>query len=116
MFYPSVGEHGEIVYHKGAHLIYHKKVIKGKRMSMWDRLWKEIEMSMEVASFIEEAVYENKKFEKFTEIHLDINPDEKWESNKLLSAGVGMLAGMGYKVLVKPDSWVAMCCADMLVR
>lgn len=115
LFYPSVGENGVIEFHKGAHLIYVKKIITGK-MDLWTRLWNEVEMTREVAEFIDQEVLENTKWEKEVEIHLDINPDVQWESNKLFASAVGLFEGMGYPVMVKPDGWVASCAADNLVR
>lgn len=114
MLYPT-NDGSKIEFHKGAHLLYTKKVVKGKHVSMWERLWREVEASMEVSNYIEDFVYNNSD-EKTVEIHLDINPDEQWASNKLLAASVGMLTGLGYKVEVKPDSFVASCAADMIGR
>ena len=46
------------------------------------------------------------------EIHLDINPDPKHESNKALQQAVGYILGMGYEFKVKPDAWAASNAAD----
>lgn len=113
MFYPEwtgkIYEH-----HKGAHLLYYKKVIKHS-IDMWSRLWREVEFSMQIADFIEAEVYGESDI-KHVEIHLDLNPDEKWESNRVLGAAVGMLTGLGYLVKVKPEGWVATHSADWAVR
>jgi len=46
------------------------------------------------------------------EIHADINPNPKYESNKALQQAVGYILGMGYAFRVKPDSLTATHCAD----
>jgi len=46
------------------------------------------------------------------EIHADINPDPKWESNKALQQAVGYILGMGYDFKVKPNAYSASNCAD----
>lgn len=46
------------------------------------------------------------------EIHADINPDPKWESNKALQTAVGYILGMGYSFKVKPEAWAASTAAD----
>ena len=49
------------------------------------------------------------------EIHADINPDSKYESNKAFQSAVGYILGMGYEFKVKPDSYCASHCADNLL-
>jgi hypothetical protein len=49
------------------------------------------------------------------EIHADINPDPKHESNKALQQAVGYILGMGYEFKVKPESYCASHCADNLL-
>ena len=115
LFHPSIDKAGVITYHKGAHLIYTKKKVKGK-IDMWNRLWNEVEMTREVAEFIGEDVLNSNGWDKEVEIHLDINPDEKWDSNKLFASAVGMFEGLGYSVVVKPYGWVASSAADVLCR
>jgi uncharacterized protein len=115
LFYPTLGKNGIIEYHRGAHLLYHKEVHKGK-IDMWNRLWKEVEMTMNVAEFINQEILENTEWKKTIEIHLDINPDEKWKSNKLFSSAVGMFESMGYPTIVKPVSWAATCAADNICK
>ena len=49
------------------------------------------------------------------EIHADINPDPRFESNKALQQAVGYILGMGYSFKVKPDAYCATHGADKLV-
>lgn len=48
------------------------------------------------------------------EIHADINPDPRWESNKALQSAIGYILGMGYDFKVKPEAWAASSGADKL--
>lgn len=95
---------------KGAHVIFSKEKFK-KRFDFWTRLWKEIEYSRELASYITD----NTNCKDLT-IHIDINSDEDYKSNKLFQAAVGYLTSYGFKVEPKPYSWVASTVADYLVR
>ena len=72
-------------------------------------------MLTEVGKSIEVAYEINPILEKHgikLEIHADINPDPKWESNKALSQAVGYILGMGYDFKVKPAAFAASYCGD----
>jgi predicted RNase H-related nuclease YkuK (DUF458 family) len=71
----------------------------------------EVGKSIEVATQIAELLdlYEIKM-----EIHADINPDPKHESNKALQSAVGYILGMGYEFKIKPYSYASSNCADKL--
>lgn len=123
LFYPTIIDHDKngkaiVEYHKGAHVLYTKKRYKG-REDLFTRLWNEVYATQEVADFIEKNVYgtdvENTT-KRHVEIHLDINSDSDFESNKLFKATTGMFRGMGYEVYAKPDSCVATACADSFCR
>lgn len=67
-------------------------------------------MLIEVGRSIEVALEINPILEAHgikMEIHADINPDPRWESNKALSHAVGYILGMGYEFKIKPDAWAA---------
>ena len=50
------------------------------------------------------------------EIHLDINPNEKYGSSCVISEAVGYIKGMCNVVpFVKPAAWAASCAADRLL-
>ncbi len=66
---------------------------------------KSVEVAYEIASLLD--LYDIKM-----EIHADINPDPKHESNKALQQAVGYILGMGYEFKVKPDAWAASTAAD----
>ena len=90
---------------RGVHYIISKKdeiIID----DIWKRLWKEAEMSIEVAEWLSNQI--NVKIE----IDMDYNNDEKFISNKLISAAKGWANSLGYKVNVKPHSQIATKAAD----
>lgn len=54
---------------------------------------------------------------RYREIHLDINPDERFNSHAALSQAVGYIRGMcGLIAVVKPDAFAAQYAADRFVR
>jgi hypothetical protein len=68
---------------------------------------KSIEVSYEIAPLLD--LYEIK-----LEVHADINPDPKHESNKALQQAVGYILGMGYDFKVKPEAYASSHVADKL--
>jgi predicted RNase H-related nuclease YkuK (DUF458 family) len=74
-----------------------------------ERMVFEVSKSIEVATEIAELL---DLYEIPLEIHADINPDPKYDSNKALQSAVGYILGMGYEFKVKPDAWAASTAAD----
>ena len=89
----------------GVHYIVSKHCVP-KIRDMFIRLWKETEMSIEVAEWLSQHI--NVKLQ----IDMDYNSDEIFESNKLLSSCQGWASSLGYKVNVKPDNQIATRAAD----
>ena len=90
---------------RGVHYILSKKtelLIK----DMWTRLWKEAEMSIDVAQWLTHQVSVR------VEIDMDYNSDENFKSSKLISATKGWANSLGYKVNVKPNNQIATKAAD----
>ena len=90
---------------RGVHYILSKKnelLIK----DMWTRLWKEAEMSIDIAQWLTRQVSVR------VEIDMDYNSDENFKSNKLISATKGWANSLGYKVNVKPNNQIATKAAD----
>ena len=76
-------------------------------------------MMFEVANSIDAAYEISPLLDRYhvkLEIHADISPDVKWESNKALNEAVGYILGMGYDFRVKPDAWAATKSADKVSR
>ena len=90
---------------RGVHYILSKKteiLIK----DMWTRLWKEAEMSIDIAQWLTNQVSVR------VEIDMDYNSDENFKSSKLISATRGWANSLGYKVNVKPNNQIATKAAD----
>ncbi|MBH45543.1 MAG: hypothetical protein CMC93_02875 [Flavobacteriaceae bacterium] len=90
---------------RGVHYILSKKV-ESLITDMWTRLWKEAEMSIDVAEWLTHQVSVR------VEIDMDYNSDESFSSHKLISATRGWANSLGYKVNVKPDNQIATRAAD----
>jgi predicted RNase H-related nuclease YkuK (DUF458 family) len=112
---------GGVIWGRGGIVIYTtynhdfmKKEVDGKKRDkelVNERMVFEVGKSIEVATQIAELLdlYEIKM-----EIHADINPDPKHESNKALQSAVGYILGMGYDFKIKPESFASSNCADKL--
>jgi predicted RNase H-related nuclease YkuK (DUF458 family) len=50
------------------------------------------------------------------EIHVDINPRDKFKSNVAYKAAMGILTGSGFSTKAKNKSFAASCAADYLMR
>jgi len=90
---------------RGVHYILHKQKVKRIR-DMWTRLWKETDMSIEVAEWLTQKINVN------VEIDMDYNIKDEFESHKLIPACEGWAKSLGYKVNVKPTSQIATHAAD----
>lgn len=80
---------------RGVHYIVTKKRYP-RNLDAWNRLWKEAEISVEVAEWL------TSKINVKVEIDMDYNSDESHFSNKLIQAGKGFGESLGYIVNVKP--------------
>ena len=76
-----------------------------------ERMVFEVGKSIEIATQIAELL---DVYEIPLEIHADINPDPRHDSNKALQSAVGYILGMGYDFKIKPDSYASSNCADKL--
>ena len=93
---------------KGALVVYQKRKIKPFN-SVLDRLLHEAVTSLELAEEVRELTGVR------CTIHADVNPQEHSLSNRVTDAIMGMVKGMGYRVLIKPEAWAADI-ADMYTR
>lgn len=90
---------------RGVHYIVSKSnqpVIR----DMWTRLWKEAELSIDVAEWLTQQMSIR------VEIDMDYNGDENFQSHKLISAAKGWANSLGYKVNIKPHNQIATRAAD----
>ena len=80
---------------KGAHVLCQRESTPME----WDtsnRLMTEVWKSVQVAEYLRESGLPRPKF-----IDVDLNPDPKYRSNKVLRQAVGFVEGMGYTARVK---------------
>ena len=75
------------------------------------RLLEEVRHSVEVAETIRTGIDV-----KVSWIDIDVNPDARYESNRIFSSAVGLVTGMGYRVRHKGDSPLMTHAADQLVK
>lgn len=101
-----VGRGGKVIYSTFLH-----EFKQGNKELVNERMMFEVTKSIEVAYDISELLdlYDIK-----LEIHADINPDSRHESNKALQQAVGYILGMGYDFKIKPSAHAASNCADKL--
>lgn len=102
------GNHGCKVF--GYHEVEsdHEKNVKNPIHRLVTEVYKVCELYFELEDYI---------IDRDVEIHLDLNPNKKWASNKAVSQGVGYVKGVtGIDAIVKPDAWVASYAADHMVR
>jgi uncharacterized protein len=89
-----------------------KKEVDGRKRDkelVNERMVFEVGKSIEVATQIAELM---DVYEIPLEIHADINPNPKHDSNKALQSAVGYILGMGYDFKIKPEAYAASTAAD----
>lgn len=106
---------------KGGHVIYSRDInVKvygtGKNEMLKNRLWEEIFRVVDLAAIIMDSdLLSDKRIEKF-EVHVDINPNEKFGSNVIYKDVVGYMESMGLDAYAKPDSPAATYISDSICR
>jgi predicted RNase H-related nuclease YkuK (DUF458 family) len=90
---------------RGVHYVVAKTKVN-KIKDIWTRLWKEAEMSIEIAELI------SSKITVKLQIDFDYNDNAKHFSNKLVQAATGWAMSLGYKANTKGDELVAAKAAD----
>lgn len=96
--------------HKGAFVFYHKEKIP-KIRDIQQRLWREVEMSMEFAQMLREKY--NAKIEA---IDFDLNVQEQYPSSRLAASAIGFANGAGFDAYCKPDKLYAIWASDHVVH
>ena len=90
---------------RGVHYILKKNGVPQIK-DLWTRLWRETELSIDIAETIK------KSLNVIPEIDLDYNENESFKSNKLVNASKGLANSLGYKVNIKPHIQIATRAAD----
>lgn len=102
-----------IVLHRrglGGHVLYDKEIVPSVR-DMATRLWREVELSLEVAEYLLQNGVKKAKY-----IDIDVNPDKKFKSNILLASALGLVSWKGFEGRIKPHSVAASRVADKLCK
>ena len=97
----------------GTHLIYREDIIKGKKtnkLPLSIRLWREVEMSAELAKWLSTNI------NIYPEVHMDINSNENHDSNVIYASAQGYIDSLGFISQLKPDAAIASCAADHYLR
>ncbi len=100
----TVGRGGKLI----SATYYHDFKARDKEL-VNERMVFEVGKSVEVAYQIAPLL---DLYEIPLEIHADINPDPRHDSNKALQQAIGYILGMGYSFKVKPDAWTSSYAAD----
>lgn len=95
---------------KGA-IVIGKTYLERQKMSLKERMIKEVYGSIEVAYDICPLL---DLYEVDLEVHADINANPEHASNAALKEAIGYIQGMGYGFKVKPDAWAASTGADRM--
>lgn len=90
-------------------ITYRKSQNEKPSSTIYLKLQREVLEALKIAEFVA-----SRGFEDIT-VHLDINPNDKYLSNKFYQEFVNMVKGCGYKCITKPDAFAASI-ADMFTR
>lgn len=83
----------------GVHEIHHTEILKNYPDD-FSRLWEEVQRAVNIASSLT-GVSANIR------VHVDLNNDPKYFSNKLYEASMGFISSFGFQAIGKPDAWAA---------
>ena len=99
---------------KGGRVFYTRRFDR-KDVSLYEKLSTETWLSLDLAIRMNEALGHSAAREKIW-VHVDANPDERYDSSDYVKQLAGMVAGSGFPVLVKPNAWCASHVADYAVK
>lgn len=99
---------------KGGRVFYTRRHDR-KEVSLYEKLSTETWLSLDL------AIRMNEIFDLAPEgdqicVHVDANPDTRYDSSDYVKQLAGMVAGSGFPVLVKPNAWCASHVADYAVK
>lgn len=99
---------------KGCQLFYDEQVLQdwAPDKSPKQRLLNEVMFCVNTATEILDVIGD-----RHFEVHLDLNPSQKYKSNVAVKEALGYVRGnLGVEAKIKPDAFAAMHAADHLVR
>lgn len=105
-----------VLYHvgRGGHIIHWTQMLPRIR-DLHSKLWKEVEHTAKVVSYLMDNGFSRDEII----VHIDVNPNPRWDSHALYAASKGFFVGMGFadtNIVTKPLSYVAMHVADKAAR
>lgn len=86
-------------------------VSKKKLPTIYDRLFYEVQLSVEIAAYLRDDLGFNVEA-----VHVNVNPKESELSSKYASQFKGYVEASGFKCFLKPDDWAAGGVADKHAR
>jgi len=99
---------------KGGRVFYTRR-FERKDISLYEKLstetWHSLELAIEMNSHFD-LTPDNEQIW----VHVDANPDTRYDSSDYVKQLAGMVAGSGFPVLVKPNAWCASHVADFAVK
>lgn len=101
---------------KGGRVFFCREFVKRIR-DLGPRLWEETLRSTKLATDLTETddTFAHAPV-KIDAIHIDANIDPQHKSSKYVEQLAGMVVGMGFKAVVKPEAWAASHAADHAVK
>ena len=75
------------------------------------RLMMEVSCALEAFDAIKDVIGN-----RYLELHIDVNPDPHYASNRVSSQAIGWVRSMGIEAKIKPDSFAASSVADKVAR
>lgn len=99
---------------KGGRVFYTRRYDR-KNVSLFEKLSTETWLSLDLAIRMHEH-FRLSSDRRQIWVHVDANPDERFDSSDYVKQLAGMVAGSGFPVLVKPNAWCASHVADFAVK
>ncbi|MAI81055.1 MAG: hypothetical protein CL917_19095 [Deltaproteobacteria bacterium] len=95
--------------------VFYTRRFERKGMTLYDKLSTETWLSLELALRMN-VEFDLALDQKKICVHVDANPDTRYDSSNYVQQLAGMVAGSGFPVLVKPHAWCASHVADFAVK
>ncbi len=83
----------------GVHEIHHTEILKNYPDD-FSRLWEEVQRAVNTATALTGISSDIR-------VHVDLNNDPRYFSNKLYEASMGFITSYGFKAVGKPHAWAA---------
>jgi len=100
------------VQRRGGTFYFHRKRSTDEAFSSIPfRLMKEAELALDIAHRVQREFPD-----KNISVHLDINPDKRFASSRVLTNAVSWVNSFGYNAVVKPNAWASSSLADAFAK